>query len=221
MTTAHRIFGMFLMTAMAAIAAPLYINGVPNTDSGNEMTSSIQAEDFTLNATTSLTGIRFWGFYFDDDTAGYLGQIAWWIQSDSANQPGAVLYSGLATPIQSAGASNCCDGTAAMLEFGLSGVTLSSGTYWLGLHNGPTSNTNLEHFYWQTTNANATASGMQQAAPFGPTAWESTGLEHAFELDGVVQPGDVGSVPEPSTFVLAGIALVACACRRAMDLNKH
>ena len=59
MTTVHRLFAVFLLTAAATTAEPIYVNGLPNTGSGNEATSRVQAEDFTLNESMTLTGVRF------------------------------------------------------------------------------------------------------------------------------------------------------------------
>ncbi len=214
MTNVNRLCAVFLITIGMAISAPIYGNGTPNTISGNEATAFLQAEDFTLSNLTSLTGVRFWAFYFNDIAAGYLGSVDWGIYSDNNGQPGSALFFGLTTPVVTAGAANCCVGVDAMLEFTLPNAQLAAGTYWLALHNGPASQSNLEDFYWQTTNANATSRGVQQASPFGNGSWATTNLEHAFELDGRLVQGASGEVPEASTFILSGLALVFVSLRR-------
>ncbi|MBL8237040.1 MAG: PEP-CTERM sorting domain-containing protein [Bryobacterales bacterium] len=204
----------------SAGAAPLYVNGAPTDTSGNEMTSYVQAEAFQLTSASTLTGARIWGFYFGDLGRGYLGSLSWQIYADASNQPGYMLYSGIATPLLSGGTSNCCDGISIQMDFSLPSIALAAGTYWLGLHNGPMNETATEYFYWQTSAENGTGKGKEQAAPFGNTAWVDNNLEHAFELEGFAQSESQGEgVPEPSTWILAGLGLAAgCARRRARAL---
>jgi len=214
MKNVNRLCAVFLMTTGMAISAPIYVNVAPNTISGNESTAFLQAEDFTLSSLTLLTGVRFWAFYFNDVAAGYLGSVDWGIYSDNSGKPGSVLFSGLATPVVTAGAANCCAAIDAKLEFALPNAELAAGTYWLALHNGPAFQSGFEDFYWQTTNANVTSPGMQQTSPFGNGSWATTNLEHAFELDGRLVQVASADVPEPSTFILSGLAFVVVALRR-------
>lgn len=215
MTTFDRLLALLSLTVASAVAAPIYVNGAPNDSSGNEVTSRIQAEDFTLTESTSLTGVRFWAFYFTDIAAGYLGNVEWGIHSDTGGQPGSILFSGISTPSVSPGSANCCGGIDGLFEFGLPDVPLVAGTYWLTLHNGPTSHMEDENFYWQTTILNATASGLEQATPFGASVWINTNQEHAFELDGTTLSSATTAegIPEPGTFYLAGFAALALALR--------
>lgn len=214
MNTAKWLLVVLLLTAAAASAAPIFSNGAPNTDSGNEATEFLQAEDFTLTDNTVLMGARVWAFYWNDPLAGFLGSVDWAIHSNGNLQPGGALFSGTATPTASAGAPSCCtDPITVMLEFALPDINLAPGTYWLVLHNGPVgSATTNQEFFWQTANANGTALGMQRVTTGG--AWASTGLEHAFELDGAVAVNAPGDIPEPATFLLSGLALAGLACIR-------
>ena len=219
MKAVNRFFALLSLTAASSLAVPIFVNGAPNASSGNEMTSRIQADDFTLSALTSLTGVRFWAFYFTDLAAGYLGEVEWTIYSQTAGQPGTILFSGLATPSISAGVADCCAGINGLFSFGLPNVLLSPGTYWLGLHNGPTSQTEDENFYWQTTDTNASTRGLEQAVPFGSSSWSNTNQEHAFELDGTISAAAVG-IPEPSTFYLTGIAMAIFGWKRRTLLSQ-
>lgn len=214
MTTFSRVLAILSMASAVGVGAPFFVNGGPNTESGNEMTSRIQAEDFTLDSAMTLTGVRFWAFYFTDIAAGYLGTVEWAIHTDGGGQPGTALFSGLATPNVSPGATNCCNGIPALLEFVLPDISLATGTYWLALHNGPVNQTGDENFYWQTTAANATARGLEQATPFGASVWINNNLEHAFELDSATFSAGAESIPEPGTFYLAGFAMLVLALRR-------
>jgi hypothetical protein len=217
MNTKKRLLAAVMLTVAAAYAAPIYTNGAPDTNSGNEATGKLQAEDFTLASTTTLTGARFWAFYWDDPLAGFLGSVDWAIYSNGSSQPGSSLFSGTATPNIGAGAPSCCtDPITVMFDFALPNIQLTAGTYWLVLHNGPVSSaTTDQEFFWQTTAANSTATGREQAAPFGGSNWLDTGLEHAFELDGFGSASAEGEVPEPATLGLTGMALLGLAwCRR-------
>lgn len=200
-----RLFAALFSLAVAASAAPLYVNGLPTESSGNEMTSYIVAEDFALENSAIVTGARFWGFYFGDIGRGYLGNISWQIYDNQGTEPGNVLFSGNGVPVLSAGASNCCDGIALQLDLALPDISLAAGSYWIGLHNGPLSETTEEYFYWQTSSNNTTVRGMGQAVPFG-NDWITSNLEHAFEIAGSVsQSGN--ATPEPSTWVLVGAGI--------------
>ncbi len=204
-----RLMMVAVLSLAVAHAAPIVMNGAPTNASGNEMTSYIQAEDFQLDGYTTLTGARIWGFAFEDIGSGFLGTISWQIYSSDGGQPGSLLHFGEATPLVSAGAPNCCDGTAMELYFSLPGLGLEAGTYWFGVHNGPLTSTDPEYFYWQTAANNATLRGMQQMLPGG--AWTSTNLEHAFELDGATFSAAAApeDIPEPSTMVLSVLGLSA------------
>jgi hypothetical protein len=209
---------IFVLGVVASAgAAPLYVNGAPTDASGNEMTSYVQAEDFQLASASTLTGVRVWGFYFGDLGRGYLGSLSWQVYADASNQPGYLLYSGVATPELTGGASNCCDGIPLQMDFALPSIDLVAGTYWLGLHNGPMNEVATEYFYWQTSADNDTGRGFEQPAPFGNTPWVGNNLEHAFELEGFIQSESQGeAVPEPATWILAGLGVAAgCVRKRA------
>lgn len=192
-----------------AAAGTLYSNGAPSPASGNELSGYIQVDDFTLGSPSTLTGARFWGFYFSDLGNGYLGSITWQIYDGSGAEPGSLLYSGVAWPALSAGAFNCCDGDAIQLDLSLPSIELQAGTYWLGLHNGDLSDTAVEYFYWQTAADNATSRGFEQGLPFGNGAWSGTGLDHAFELSG---PSE--ETPEPASVILVGMGVGLTFLRR-------
>jgi len=195
---------LFLTTA-ALGAAPVYVNGAPNVVSGNEATENLQAEDFVLDRRTMLTAARIWAFYWDDPLSGFLGSLEWSIRADAGGLPGGILFSGIATPIVGPGAPACCDSPITVrLEIPLPDLTLDAGAYWLTIHNGPSSETSFEEFFWQTADDNSTRRGLRQAVPFGVSPWIDSGFEHAFELDGHVE----GEVPEPATLGLTGLALV-------------
>lgn len=207
-----------LLTALAAalvtastVQAQIYSNGLPNGSNGNEMTSWIQADDFTLTTSTNVVGIRFWGII--GTGASYAGSISWRIYENNSGEPGStVLHSGTFT------GSGVGQGPVAIegytrYQFDIpTAFTLGAGTYWLGLHNGDYTNTARAEFYWETTDANETASGREDESPFDSGGWYNNGNEHAFELLGESST----SVPEPASISLlvVGIAGLGVAAKR-------
>jgi hypothetical protein len=203
-------FSLAILPAVAG--AQLYNNGAPNATDGNEMTQWIQAEDFSLASSATITGIRFWGFQLAD-APGYAGSITWQIYTNSAAHPGTVLFSGSASPVGVAQGNNTATGdTQRQFDFATN-FTLSAGTYWLGLHNGALATTDRRDFYWQSTTPNSTALGMEDETPFDGV-FVTNGVEHAFQLYG--GQGTPTVVPEPSTYALmtCGLVVVGFARRR-------
>lgn len=188
-----------LLCAPAHAVPFVYNNGAPNQSNGNEMTQWIQAEDFVLAAPTTVTGVRFW-----DVSGAYQGSIVWQIYANNGNQPGSLLASGSVSPTRSATGNSLFFGNEFQNDFALS-VALTSGTYWLGLHNGPLTTTTREEFYWETTNGNTTSTANEDNAPFGDNVWFNNGQEHAFILSGATE---LQPVPEPSSMLLLGTGLL-------------
>ena len=192
-----------LLLVPALWAGLIYDNGAPNGVFGNEMTAYIQAEDFTLAAPTTLTGVRFWAF--DLSPVSYAGSIAWRIYADNSGEPGAVIASDVVVPTRVWDHDSWF--TSYQHDFTLA-VALGAGTYWLGLHNGDLTLTD-GWYYWETAGLNATLTGHEDNL-FDTDGWYDNGQEHAFQLYG-------GVVPEPSTWLLLGagfIWLAALARRR-------
>jgi hypothetical protein len=190
------VFGFLFLSLVILVsgahAGLIYNNGGPNGDNGNEMTQFIQAEDFSFASPQTITDIRFWGFTIDyaPGPGKYYGSITWQIYSDDSGKPGAILDSGLAVPIQTY-LNNIYYGPSYQFDFSIGPHTLDPGTYWLGLHNGPLTETENLYFYWETTELNNTSIGEQYYIPYsGPWETNDGGYEHAFQLyDNVPIPG--------------------------------
>ncbi len=194
----------FLAAALtpAIASAQLYDNGAPNASGGNEMTQWIQAEDFTLGASATITNIRFWAFEFAPNA--YQGSIVWRIYGDNVGNPGSVLFSGTSTNAPIDQGFLAVGNTLPQLQFDIAtNFFLGAGSYWLGLHNGPLTTTTREELYWQSTDANSTATGHEDIVPFDDNAWYDNGNEHAFQLNAST------TVPEPGTYALLGAGLAA------------
>jgi len=190
-----------LLLVPALWAGLIYDNGAPDGQTGNEMTEWIQAEDFTLAAPTTLTGVRFWAFPYGGT---YAGSIAWRIYADNSGEPGAVVDFGVVVPTRVYD-HDALGVPSYQHDFALS-VALGAGTYWLGLHNGLLTETTRLDYYWETTGSNATLTGQEDHTPFDTGGWLGNEQEHAFQLY-----GGGGGIPEPSTWLLLGAGLISLA----------
>jgi len=208
---------LILLAAASAEPATIFDNSPHDGISGTSISDLLVAEDFTISVPTSLTGVRFWSA--QASAADYAGTIDWFIYADSGGSPGGVLFSA------SVAATNTATGLPAggggyfefQNDFAMS-VSLAPGTYWLGLHDGPVSDTTFRDFYWGTTAANVTSTGMYQELPSLP--WIDSLLEQAFVLSGDQAPVPE-PVPEPGTLVLAATGLGALAAARRLRCRRR
>lgn len=181
-------------------ASVIYNNGSPNQTSGNEMTEWTQTEDFTLNTTQTIAGVKFWDFQKADS---YNGSISWFIYSDKSGIPGSILDQGNVTDVRtSTGKTVFSSYSEYENDFSTGNLTLGPGTYHLGLHNGPISDTSRAEFYWETTDSNPTPTG-EEADLRSKSSWRNNSEEHAFELLGTT------ATPEPGSFLLFGLGAIA------------
>ncbi|MBI3679649.1 MAG: PEP-CTERM sorting domain-containing protein [Acidobacteria bacterium] len=200
------MLGLLLLVASASPAAIIFDNSPHDLVTGTGLSELLVAEDFVLASAQSLTAVRFWSAQLS--AADSVGTIDWVIYADSAGLPGSVLFSGSAANTNVATGLTAASGLQFEFvnDFLISG-TLAPGTYWIGLHNGPISDTTFRDFNWGSRAANATATGQYQDLTLGPNPpWTDSLTEHAFIL--------FGDIPEPSTWVLVGSAVGLLAFAR-------
>lgn len=196
-------------------AATIYNNGGPAVTNlgGSVMSDTKQAQDFLLTGITNLTGVRFWNL--QGTAADYAGNIFYQIFSDASGLPGVTaIASGLVTPTRIA-AGTVLGFSQFQNDFTIAVNGLTAGTYWLALHNGPTTTTAFSDFYWSWADLNAVNTPTNPGSEFAlnplGTSWTSNDQEGAFLLSG----STVGSsTPEPATFVFVGASLMALGIYR-------
>jgi hypothetical protein len=189
-----------VMMLTPAFAGVVYDNGGPNQQNGNDMTEWVQTEDFTLASPATITGITFW----DIQSGAYNGSLTYIVYDDAAGLPGSVLEQANTSSVARTYIQLVMGGLYSEYINTISGlnIALAAGTYHLGLHNGPLSQTSRMDFYWETTNSNATPTGIERDLLYGGP-WSGNGLEHAFYLT-----DDGASVPEPASLLLVGVGLL-------------
>ena len=189
---------VFAFSVAAHADQIVYDNGGPNQQGGNGMGDFVQGESFTLNGTTTLTGVRFW----DLEGAGqYSGSINWYILSDCGG-PCNFLAQGNASGTHVA--TGQVDASGQFSEFDNSfaiSATLAAGNYWLFLHNGPVlggGNDAFTDFYWEWTSGGAGPTG-QEYDLIANAGFDDNGQEHAYQLT---------ATPEPGSLALLGSGLI-------------
>jgi len=209
----YTTFALILSLPTAAAHADIvFDNGQPRGNIGGNayaLTSSVQADDFSLDAPQTIAAVRFWAL---ERHFGFSGSVLWTIRADDGGKPAASsIASDLATPSRIATGFLDEDHFAApesIVEFGITPLTLPAGHYWLTLHNGPLTfdlQDNAQHFFlWEESAAvPRPGNGFEDPTLFDDS-WQITGGEAAFQL----------LVPEPTTLLTTFLALIIGLSRR-------
>lgn len=199
--------------AVAPNDAAVISNGTPDLGGATDLNLNLAADDFTLAAASTITSIRFWTA--QDDLTSYAGTTEFSFRSNNSGVPGAIVQSGSFVSTQ----TSTPDSTFGLTIFrhdGVVNVSLGAGTYWLVLHNGPSSVQPSTSFYWAFSDSQQ---GNAQAfeLPAGP--WGGISAELAFELNANPDsppppPPPDAAVPEPTSLLLVGAGVVVFAIRR-------
>ena len=182
----------------------VYDNGLPGSDyGGSGMTNWIQANDFSFTSPATLTAARFWVSGYSSASA-YYGSISWFIYSDNGGHPGDTIFSGLTAATLTPSVPTPL-GHSDQYDLTIGALSLPTGTFWLGLKNGPMDyilTGVMPDMCWELAPSNNTAPGYENFEPFnGP--WGNNTREHAFQLFGEIP----STVPEPATMLLLPLGL--------------
>jgi hypothetical protein len=173
-------------------------NGPPNQSGGSDLNSFLEADDFAVvSPTAHFIQIRFWALAASP--SDFAGTVDWAFYSDLAGFPNVSVLSGNA-PATGTPTGNTTFGlNEYSYTLGLN-ATLTTGTYWLVLHNGPSNAQPATTYYWAWSNGNAGNSANLDLSSGPP--WVGNSAELAFELT-------TDAVPEPASMSLVGGGMVA------------
>jgi hypothetical protein len=182
---------LFAAAAMAlfiggSARAATIISNPPDQSGGSDLNLFAEADDFMLSSQAQITQIKFWALQST--------------HSDLSGAPGAPVISGNTAATGSATGNSTFGLDEYAYSFSVNAL-LSSGTYWLVLHNGPTAVLPETNFYWAWSNGNGGNSVSQDLS--SPPLWVGNSAELAFELTAA------DAAPEPISTSLVGGGLLA------------
>ncbi len=152
------------------------------------MSNWIEAEQFTLTASTTVESVKFW----DLERIGYFqSTVPWAIYSDNgSNVPGTLVASGISSNLSHllTGRTDGFGYTEFVNTFNITPVSLPAGTYWLAMHNGPLSYI-IQQVYWETSAIQTAIPSRSDISPF-LGIWLSNWINSkmAFQLNGTLIP---------------------------------
>ncbi len=208
MTTKNSLALLVLAAGLtsSASAATLFSNGLPNQTGGADLNANLAADNFVFASAQSVNLIRFWTL--QSDVNSYAGSTEWSIRANAPGPaPGATVQSGSFVSNQSV-TGNSAFGLAEYVHTGAVSFNLAAGSYWLVLHNGPSSSQPTTEFYWAFTNDQTGDASAWELS--NPGAWGAISAELAFELEG----GAAAPVPEPASIALVGAGAAVLALFR-------
>lgn len=212
---------LLLSFSLGVAGAPIYSNGLPDTQNGYSILGiNATADDFALGTSATIYGVAFY-FQNYQGITGWSQDINYAFRADNAGAPagGAALASGSGVNVTAvnSGLPWCCPGdldgeNAYLVTFDLETPFDATGgvTYWLELSGATSTN---GYAWWVTAPENGTPRGW--TGTVGSTTFDP-GYQFAFDLHDA--PFGPTQVPEPSTFALIGFGGLALA---ALRHRKH
>lgn len=189
-----RLFIFLLVSCVdhKAEGDPIYDNGSPNHTPGQvngyEITTWIEADDFSVNVPTRIDAATFWDF---ETVGSFEGSIVWQVYSNTTSDtPGDLLFTGIASNVAHTATGFQYFAFREFLNtFDIPYITLLPGKYWIAIHNGPLSNHTTQNVFWETTATVGSVTSVSDATPFNHF-WQNNGspAELAFHLEGVAEP---------------------------------
>lgn len=203
----------------AAIAAPIFTNGLPDTQNGYSIRGAeATADDFTLAGDAAIYGVAFY-FQNYNGITGWNQDINYAFRADNGGTPaaGPALASGTGTNLVAvnSGMPWCCQGqpdgdNAYLVTFDLEAPFNATGgtTYWLEL-SGATGSASSA--WWVTAPDNSTYPGR-----YGTVGDLSSGAGYQFAFDLYDAPFGPAQIPEPASVAMisAGLFVLAALKRR-------
>ena len=203
-----RLLFVWTLFLLPVGAATIYNNGTPNGFGAANFSNFRVAEDFSLAANASVTGLRFWTQTTNSSLT--IADLTWAIYANNAGSLGAIVQSGSATNVAA-----IVDGVAHRREIAVS-FNLTVGNYFIEFHganpinaDGPTA------FSWAFAADNPTDRYRFGDLAGGPAFISNNGSgfeQLAFQIDGTF---DSAGVPEPGSIALVsiGLAVLWRGCR--------
>ncbi|MCV2350137.1 PEP-CTERM sorting domain-containing protein [Paucibacter sp. Y2R2-4] len=200
-----------LALGFSAAQAGLVYSNVNLSNNGNEATKWLQAEDFTLSASATLTSATvYMGVTAGAVPAVWDGNWQWGIYSSAGSQPDALLASGSGISSAVDSGQSFFNSAVYAFTFDLNDFAATAGqTYYLGIH-AAKDFSQRAGLYW--VGSHDSVGGTGQELYEGNTPWNSNGVEHAFSLSSDQR----NNVPEPGSLalLLAAAAGMAAGYRR-------
>jgi hypothetical protein len=195
------LLGLWVAPGHDAHADLIYDSGAPGFSGGSAISAGVTtAGFFSLGAATALTEVKFVSF----DQTVVSSSLDWSVYKDAGGTPGQVVASGTATPTRTFLQVGTRSFDYYQNDFTLTGPTLTTGSYFLGLNDAVDSSQINGQFprNW-AENTPISPNFLAQRVGTGPwKAFPSTGV--SFQLFGA--PGTL-TTPEPSSLVYTGTAV--------------
>jgi PEP-CTERM motif len=186
---------LMLLSAGPALATTSF-NGTPGTGGGGlAIETFVGAESFNLSSTETIRGVEFAGELFSAP-----GTLNWYIFNNNGFFPGSVLAQGQNPALSVTPFSQFIS----IVDFNLNTpVTLSAGTYWVGL-NFPT-----QFVVWGETTTPGSQLSAGDPAPLGSGNWNLDAVQLYL---GISETPLVA--PEPGSVLLVGMGSIGLVWRR-------